>query len=55
MVKVSKPLCTKRFTGNEFERSSVLNPDVTLDDLNKKFKEDWKKNRAKRMKAQKKY
>ncbi len=55
MVKVSKPLCTERFTGNEFEKSSVLNSGVTLNDLNKKFRETWKKNRAKRMKAQKKY
>lgn len=55
MVKVSKLLCTERFTGNEFEKSSVLNPGVTLDDLNKKFSKDLEKNRAKRMKAQKKY
>ncbi len=55
MIKVSKSLCTERFTGNEFEKSSVLNSGVTLDDLKKKFCKTWDKNRAKRMKAQKKY
>lgn len=55
MIKVSKPLCTERFTGNEFKNSSVLNSGVTLDDLNKKFRKIWSKNRARRMKSQKKY
>lgn len=55
MVKVGKLLCTERFTGNEFESSSVLNFGVTLNDLNRKFQKNWHKNRSKRMKSQKKY
>lgn len=55
MIKVSKLLCTERFTGNEFENSSVFNEGVTLYDLNKKFMKAWHENRAKRMRAQKKY
>jgi len=55
VIKVSKPLCTKRFTGKEFKNISVLNSCVTLDDLSKKFKKIWSKNRNRRMKAQKKY
>ena len=55
MIKVSKPLCIARFTGYEFKKKSVLNSGVTLEMLNKEYSKIRNKNKAKIMKAQKKY
>ena len=55
MIRVSKELVTKRFTGNEFETNSFFNQGVTINYLNKKFCKSLETNRAKRMKSQKKY
>ena len=49
MIVVSKPLITKRFTGEEFKNKSVLNEGVTIEDIQrrveKKFKENAKRRR----------
>lgn len=55
MVIVSKSLITQRFTGNEFEKSSILNEGVTVEQVNQKIQEKVNRNKAKRMNAQKKY
>lgn len=55
MVRVSEPLCTERYTGNEFKSASVFNKDTDFDSLNKRIQEHIKESRNKRSKTQKKY
>ena len=49
MIVVSKPLITKRFTGEELKKKSVLNEGVTIEDIqrrvDKKLKEKAKRRR----------
>lgn len=55
MVRVSEPLCTERYTGNEFKSASVFNKDTDFDSLNKRIQEHIKESKNKRSKTQKKY
>lgn len=43
MIVVSKPLITKRFTGEEFKNKSVLNEGVTIEDIQRRVEKNWRK------------
>ena len=48
MIVVSKPLITKRFTGEEFKNKSVLNEGVTIEDIQRRVEKKLKKNAKRR-------
>jgi hypothetical protein len=50
MVKVSESLVTKRYTGEEFEKASILDAGVTLEDLQAECERVIRKNRKKNQK-----
>lgn len=52
MVTFSKSFIDKRYTGNEFNKSSVLNDGVSLEQLNEKVSKKLEK-KARRMRQQK--
>ena len=54
MIVFSKSLIDKRYTGNEFNKSSVLNNGVSLKQINKKLRKKLGKIKSIRMR-QKKY
>mgnify|MGYP004625592269 CR=1 FL=1 len=33
MLKISQPLITKKYSSNEFLKASILNDDVTMEDI----------------------
>ena len=55
MVIFSKSLIDKWYTGKEFKKSSVLNDGVSLEQINEKLSKKLGKNKARRMRQQKKY
>ena len=55
MVIISKSLINKRYTGNEFKKSSVLNDGISLEQIKVKLSKKLRKNKARRMRQQKKY
>lgn len=48
MIVVSKPLITKRFTGEEFKNKSVLNEGVTIEDIQRRVEKKLKENAKRR-------